>query len=362
RAAFVMDRLMRAMGLHGKSFLPMLVGFGCTVPAVYATRTLENEDDRKLTGFLVTFMSCGARLPVYVVIGSAFFGARSGSLIFAMYMLGIAVALFTGWMLKRTVYRNKPPQPFVMELPPYRAPRLMDVWRQTWERTSSFVRKAGTLILYTSVIIWLMMAIPANANGDFNDVAPEDSIFGVLSQAASPIFAPAGFGNWQATGSLVTGFVAKEVVIGTMSQIFVGGETSAEAAPAPDLLADVQGIVSSFAEASVLTVQEIVNIVPRTVNIVPGLNMPEADFLGLGAEEADTTALESNLTQLFTPLAAIAFTVFVLLYTPCMVTIAAMRQEFGMRFTLYQIAYTLLVAWVGAVVVYQGGMLLGLGA
>ncbi len=362
RAAFVMDRLMRSMGLHGKSFLPMLVGFGCTVPAVYATRTLENEDDRKLTGFLVTFMSCGARLPVYVVIGAAFFGARSGSLIFAMYMLGIGVALFTGWMLKRTVYRNKPPQPFVMELPPYRAPRLRDVWRQTWERTSSFVRKAGTLILFTSVIIWLMMAIPANANGAFNDVAPEDSVFGVLSNAASPVFAPAGFGNWQATGSLITGFVAKEVVVGTMSQIYVGEQDAAEAESAPDLLADLQGIASSFAEASLLTVQEIVNIVPRTVNIVPGINMPEADFLGAGGEEDDTTALEFALTQLFTPLAAVAFTVFVLLYTPCMVTVAAMRHEFGVRFTLYQIAYTLLVAWVGAVVVYQGGMLLGMGA
>ncbi len=363
RAAFVMDRVMRAIGLHGKSFLPMLVGFGCTVPAVYATRTLENEDDRKLTGFLVTFMSCGARLPVYVVIGTAFFGAQAGNLIFAMYLLGIAVALATGWALKRTVYRNKPPQPFVMELPPYRTPHLRDVWRQTWERTSAFVRKAGTIILATSVIIWLLMALPAGSTGSFNDVAPEDSLFGTMAEALSPIFAPTGFGNWQAAGSLVTGFIAKEVVVGTMSQIYVGEEDSPpeEAEPAPTFAEDVTFIGTSFAQAAVLTVQEMVNIIPRTVNIVPGVNMPEADFLGTGDEAEDTSALETALTQVFTPLAAVAFTVFVLLYTPCMVTVAAMRQEFGTRFMLYQIAYTFAVAWLGAVIVYQGGMLLGLG-
>lgn len=359
RAAFVMDRVMRAIGLHGKSFLPMLVGFGCTVPAVYATRTLENDDDRKLTGFLVTFMSCGARLPVYVVIGSAFFGASSGNLLFAMYLLGIAVALVTGWSLKRTVYRNKPPQPFVMELPPYRAPRLRDVWRQTWSRTSSFVRKAGTIILASSIVIWLLMAVPVNDQGSFNEVAPENSIFGSLSQVVSPVFAPAGFGEWQATGSLITGFVAKEVVIGTMSQIYVG--EAEEETVVPTVGEDLAFIGTSFVEASVLTAQEVVNIVPRTVNIVPGVTIPEANFLGTEAEEDDTTALESALTTVFTPLTAVAFTVFVLLYTPCMTTVAAMRHEFGLRFTLYQILFTLTVAWAGAVIVYQGGTLLGIG-
>jgi ferrous iron transport protein B len=362
RAAFVMDRVMRAMGLHGKSFLPMLVGFGCTVPAVYATRTLENDDDRRLTGFLVSFMSCGARLPVYVVIGAAFFGASSGNLIFGMYLLGIAVALATGWALKRTLYRNKPPQPFVMELPPYRAPRLRDVWRQTWERTSSFVRKAGTIILAMSIIIWLLMALPVNSSGSFNDVAPEDSVFGTVSQVTAPVFAPAGFGDWQATGSLITGFVAKEVVIGTMSQIFVGeAEAIDEVEVTPTFTEDLTGIGTSFVEASVLTVQEIVNIVPRTVNLIPLVNIPEADFLGAGGGAEDTTALESALTQVFTPLTAVAFTVFVLLYTPCMVTVAAMRHEFGTRFTLYQVAYTFAIAWLAAVIVFQVGTLLGFG-
>jgi ferrous iron transport protein B len=362
RAAFVMDRVMRSMGLHGKSFLPMLVGFGCTVPAVYATRTLENESDRKLTGFLVTFMSCGARLPVYVVIGAAFFGASAGNLIFGMYLLGILVALLTGWALKRTVYRNQPPPPFVMELPPYRVPRLRDVWKQTWERTGSFVRKAGTIILATSVVIWLLMAIPVDGESSFNDVAPQDSVFGTVSEAASPIFAPAGFGDWQATGSLVTGLVAKEVVIGTMSQIYVGDAAAEAPAEAPPtFFEDMAFIGTSFAEASVLTVQEVVNIVPRTVNLLPFVSIPEADFFGAGGAEDDTTALESALTQIFSPLAAVAFTVFVLLYTPCMATVAAMNHEFGRRFTMYQVAYTFVIAWIAAVIVYQTGSLLGIG-
>lgn len=362
RAAFVMDRVMRSMGLHGKSFLPMLVGFGCNVPAVYATRTLEHEDDRKLTGFLVSFMSCGARLPVYVVIGAAFFGAQSGNLIFAMYMLGIIVALLTGWAMKRTVFRNKPPQPFVMELPPYRVPRLRDVWRQTWERTSEFVRKAGTVILVTSIIIWLLLATPVNDQGSFNDVAAKDSLFGTVSHAIAPVFAPAGFDTWESAGALISGFVAKEIVVSTMSQIIVGeAEEDISDAPAPTFTDDLQTIGGGFVEASVLTVQEIINIVPRTVNIIPVFHMPEADFLGAAEEVEDTTVLESGLRNIFTPLSAVAFTVFVLLYTPCMVTVAAMRHEFGTRWALYQVVYMLIVAWIAAVIVYQGGRLLGLG-
>lgn len=364
RAAFVMDRLMRMLGLHGKSFLPMLVGFGCNVPAIYATRTLENESDRRLTGFLVTFMSCSARLPVYVIFGAAFFGAQAGNLIFAMYLLGIGVALVTGWMMKRTVYRNQPPPPFVMELPPYRAPHPRDVWRQTWERTSGFVRKAFTIIMATSIIVWLLMSMPANPAYRFNDVPVEESVFGAVSQAMAPVFAPAGFGNWQATGPLITGFVAKEVIVSTMNQIYIG-ETADDAPveePAPTFGEQVRFIGESFVTATVLTVQEIVNIVPRTVNIIPGVEMAEADFASSGDEEEDTSSLQSALTAVFTPLSAVAYTAFVLLYTPCMVTVAAARHEFGTRFSLLQVLYSVAIAWLVAVVIFQVGGLLGLGS
>lgn len=368
RAAFVMDRVMRWMGLHGKSFLPMIVGFGCTVPAVYATRTLENEKDRKLTGFLATFMSCGARLPVYVMIGTAFFGAAAGNLVFAMYMLGIAVALVVGFGFKHTVYRGQPPAPFVMELPPYRLPRGQDVLRQMWRRTRGFLRKAGTVIMGVSIVLWLLVAIPGRAGaGSFNAVAPQDSLFGRASSLLAPVFKPAGFGTWQAAGSLVTGFMAKEVVIATMSQIYVGEEEATAPAEPVDFPAELAASGLGFAKAAALTVQEIINIVPRTVNLLPFVNLPEVSFFNDAGEEEDTTGLQAALVQSFTAsagseragqVAAVAFSVFVLLYVPCMVAVSAMRQEFGARWMWTQIGFTLALAWIASVLVFQVGRLL----
>ncbi|MBN1200848.1 MAG: ferrous iron transport protein B [Anaerolineae bacterium] len=374
RAAFVMDRVMRLMGLHGKSFMPMMVGFGCTVPAVYATRALENEDDRKLTAFLTTFMSCGARLPVYVVFGAAFFGDKAGNLTFAMYVLGIATALFTGFVIKRIVYRNKPPQPFVLELPPYRLPTPTSVWLQVWENISEFLQKATTVILACSIVIWLLLALPINGDADsFNNVQPQDSVFGSLAGTIAPVFGPAGFDSWRTTGALISGFIAKEVVVGTMNQVYVGeaaSSTPGEADKTNPFRDDVGEIVTGFGDAVILTAQEIVNIVPRTVNIIPGVHIPEADWLNQQEEKVGSSRLEGALVAAFertagSPdkgrLAAVAFNVFVLLYVPCMTAVAAMRQEFGTRWMAYQIVYTAGIAWLAAVIVYQGGLLLGLG-
>jgi ferrous iron transport protein B len=369
RAAFVMDRVMRWMGLHGKSFLPMIVGFGCTVPAVYATRTLENEKDRKLTAFLATFMSCGARLPVYVVFGAAFFGTTSGNLVFAMYILGILVALATGIVMKNTIYRSQPPAPFVMELPPYRIPRPRDVWFQMWERTKGFLVKSGTVILGVSVALWLLMAIPAHQNtGSFNHVKAGDSLFGRISGLIAPVFKPAGFGSWQATGSLMTGILAKEVIISSMSQIYAIEDT-AESVITPTFGEDLVFVGTSFGRATLLTIQETINIVPRTVNLVPFVDIGEVDFFPSLNEQLDTTRLEGSLLRAFTftsgssklgPIAAVAFNVFVLLYVPCVSAISAMRQEFGSRWMWVQFAYTLLLAWGAAVVVFQVGKLITL--
>jgi ferrous iron transport protein B len=376
RSAFVMDRVMRAIGLHGKSFLPLVVGFGCNVPAIYATRTLEDEDDRKLTAFITTFISCGARLPVYVVFGAAFFGAKAGNLIFGLYLLGIAIALLTGLALKRTVYRHKPPQPFVLELPPYRMPTPRNVWRQVWQRTAQFLRNATTIILAASIVVWLMLALPVRGEGRFNQVNTADSLFGAVSRTVAPVFKPAGFASWETAGALITGFVAKEAVISTMSQIYVDetGDAEApsaeEAPPSPGFADDVQELIRSFGEAAILTVQETVNIVPRTVNLLPGIHLGLADWLDRGGDTEETTALQNALVVAFTrvagsagrgQLAAVAFNVFVLLYVPCMATVAAMRHEFGTRWVLYQASYALLVAWLAATLVYQGGLLLGIG-
>jgi len=343
----VMDRLMHAVGLHGKSFLPMLVGFGCTVPGIYATRTLENEDDRKLTGFLVPMMSCGARLPVYAVFAAAFFPGNPGRFIFSMYLVGIVLAILTGVVMKRVLYKNKPPAPFVMELPPYRMPTLRGVWTHMWERSAIFIKRAATIILATSVIIWFLLAIPVRGGGSFADANVDDSAFAGVSRVIAPIFTPAGFGNWKASGSLVTGFVAKEVVVGTMSQIYVGGEEEVEAAQPTTFFQDLGDTVVSFWEATVDTVK-------AAVSIIPGV-----DLMG-GEEEEEDTALMEALQANFTPLKAVAFNVFVLLYIPCMVAVAAQKQEYGVKWTLFNAAYLTALGWVVAVVVYQGGRLLGL--
>jgi ferrous iron transport protein B len=363
RAAFVMDRVMRWMGLHGKSFLPMIVGFGCTVPAVYATRTLDNERDRKLTGFLATFMSCGARLPVYVVFGAAFFGAASGSLVFSMYLLGIAVALLVGFGFKHTVYRGMAPAPFVMELPPYRLPRAADVWRQMWERTRGFLIKASTIILLVSAVLWLLMAIPAPGAGSFDQVPPQDSLFGVVSGFIAPVFIPAGFGSWEAAGSLMTGFVAKEVVVGTMNQIYAVEEEPAISQQDSSVLGEIFQAALRFGKATLLTVQEIFNIIPRTINLIPFVDLGEFQFFGPDQELTSTT-LENALVRSFSVtagsvpaglVAAVAFNVFVLLYVPCVAAVSAMRQEFGWRWMWAQILFTLGLAWTAAVLVFQVG-------
>ncbi len=362
RAAFLMDRFMSLLGMHGKSFLPLIVGFGCTVPAIYATRTLDNEQDRKITAFLTTFMSCGARLPVYVIFGAAFFGSQSGNLIFGMYLLGIFIAVLTNLLLTKIVYKEKPIAPFVMELPPYRVPSPKSVWLNMWQRTAAFIQKAGTTILAASVAIWLLLAIPVQSGG-FADVEPKDSAYGSVSEVMSPLFAPAGFGEWQASGSLISGIVAKEVIVSSMTQVYVGpdDETQTEVEETPTLAEDAEFVVTSFGESTILTTQEFINIAPRTINLLPGVEMGEVQLINQDAGAQDNSALETELRDHFSPLAAVTFSIFVLLYVPCMTSIGAMRHEFGTRWMWIQIFYTFGVAWLTAVIVYQGGMLLGWG-
>ena len=343
RAAFVMDRLMHALGLHGKSFLPMLVGFGCTVPAIYATRTLENEDDRLLTGLLVPMMSCGARLPVYAIFAAAFFPDNPGRFIFGLYLTGIALAILSGVILKRTLFKDKPPAPFVLELPPYRLPTLKGVLIHMWERTSVFLRKAATIILAVSITLWFLMNIPWGVENT------RDSLFGQASAAVAPLLAPAGFGDWEAAGSLVTGFVAKEVVVGTMSQIYVGGAEEEEAAEPTTFFQDVGEIVVGFVDATVDTIK-------GTISLIPGV-----DLMGEEEAEEEDTELITALQAAFTPLSAVGFNVFVLLYVPCMVAVAAQRQEYGTKWMLFSAVYLTGLGWVAAVLIYQVGRLLAFG-
>jgi ferrous iron transport protein B len=262
-------------------------------------------------------------------------------------------------LFTKVIYRNKPVPPFVMELPPYRAPNVRIIMRSVIDRTSAFVRKAGTIILSVSIVVWLLLAIPAQPGvGSIGNVAPSDSIFGTVSRTLAPVFAPAGFGTWQASGALVTGILAKEVVVSTLSQTYVGTEETHEERAAPtSFFEDLGEIATSFAQSTVLTGQEIVNIIPRTLNIIPVLHLPELNVYGSAEEEAEPTALEAALAESFTPLAAVAFCVFILLYVPCMTAVTAMRHEFGTRWMLLQSGYALGVAWLAATLVYQVGHL-----
>ena len=353
RAAFVMDRLMHALGLHGKSFLPMIVGFGCTVPALMATRTLDNEKDRILTGLLVPFMSCGARLPVYVLLASIFFPHNSGMVVFWIYVLGIVMAILIGLLLKNTLFKSKEQSPFVLELPPYRVPTLKGIWFHTWERTSAFVQKAWSLILVTSVIIWLLLALPVTGGNTFADVPVEGSAFAAMSKGISPAFEPLGFGEWEMSGSLVTGFVAKEVVVSTMMQVY-DVEEAEESAESTTFFQDLGQILTSFFGAVWDTI--------RSIPLIIGIDVFD------GEEEAEPTALMQAVEGSFNEssgghgaLASVSYMAFVLLYTPCMVAVAAERKELGSKWTWFSVIGQLVVAWLVSFVIFQGGLLLGIG-
>jgi ferrous iron transport protein B len=341
RVAFVMDKVMSFMGLHGKSFIPLILGFGCAVPAVYATRTLESRRDRIATGLLVPLMSCSARLPVYVVFGLAFFPRQADILITSMYVLGLVVAGLVSWVFSRTLFKPTANATFILELPPYRLPTWRGLLTHTWEKTKEFVYKAGTVIFAVAVVLWLLMNLPWGVEHQ------RHSYFGKASATVAPIFAPAGFGNWEAAGSLVTGFIAKEVVVSTMSQIYVGeeGEESLEPTTFGE---DLGQIIASFGLATVDSVKTL-------LSLVPGIDLMGAE------EEAADTALGTALQSVYTPLAALAFVIFVLIYTPCVATLGAIKAEFGWRWAGVSAAYQLLLAWLVATLVYQGGQFLGWG-
>lgn len=341
RAAFVMDRFMRVVGLHGKSFIPMILGFGCAVPAVYATRTIASRRDRILTALLVPLMSCSARLPVYVVFGLAFFGARAGTVIWAMYALGIVVAMVAGMVFTRTILKPDVSSAFVLELPPYRQPALKSVLIHMWENTREFVRKAGTTILFASLVMWLLLNLPWGVENQ------RDSYFGKVSGVIAPVFTPLGFGSWETGGALVTGFMAKEIVVSTMSQIYLGDE-EAQASEPKTVGEDLIGIGRGFMDATVRSGRIL-------LSIIPGVNLMIDDAQG------EDTALSLALQKQFTPLSAMAFLVFVLLYVPCVATLGAIKHEFGMSWAVTSAVYQTVVAWVAALVVYQGGRLFGLG-
>lgn len=342
RAAFLMDKIMHLIGLHGKSFIPMLMGFGCNVPAIMASRTLESEKDRTLTILITPFMSCSARLPVYIILAGAFFGAKAGTVIFGIYLLGIILSIITGRLFRSTLLRGAD-APFVMELPPYRIPMIKSLLIHMWDRSKIFLKKMGGYILAGSVVVWTLTAFPLNISYSKNydleieqvktyfqteiesaqesDKAlltqkreaaiselltekkaekAEKSYMGRIGKIIAPIFSPIGI-DWRGSVALLTGFVAKEIVVSTMGILYAADEKD------------------------------------------------------------DSEALKNALLSSgMTPIAALAMMVFVLLYMPCLATLAAIRRETAsLKWMIFSISYSTLLAWGLAFLVYQGGTMIG---
>lgn len=307
RAAVVADRWMRTMGLPGKAFLPLIVGFGCNVPAVSATRVLATPRQRILTALLVPFTSCSARLTVYVLLATIFFPRYAGTVVFGMYVLSIVLVVVIGLLLKKTLWRAMGAEPLMMDLPPYQRPTLRLISMVTWVRLKGFLRTASGIIVATVIVVWTLQAWPVRGSGSFGDTPVEDSAYAVVSEAVTPVFEPTGFAAWQTTGALVTGFVAKEAVISSWAQTYA--------------VAD------------------------------PGATGDDTQ-LGAKITEAFSESSGGHVVP-----AVLAFMVFLLAYTPCVATLAAQKREIGLRWTLFGIGLQLSVAWLLAVAVFQLGRL-----
>jgi ferrous iron transport protein B len=301
RAAVVTDRLMGRLGLPGRAFLPLVVGFGCNVPAIAATRVLGSPQQRILTSLLVPFTSCTARLTVYVMLGTVFFGEWAGTAVFLMYLTSIALVIGVGFLLRTTLWRTMGAEPLILDLPPYQVPTVRLTLAVAWVRLRGFLQTASGIIVVTVVAVWLVQQIPVGF-GAFGEVAVGDSLYGALAKAVTPLFAPTGFAQWETVSALLVGFVAKEAVLSSWAQTY-----------------------SAVDDAAL------------------------SDQLRLAFETSSSGH----------PLAAVAaFFVFLLAYTPCVATLAAQWRELGAKWTAVGFAMQLVVAYTLAVAVFQIGRVL----
>ncbi len=300
RAAFIVDRVMHRVGLHGKSFIPYLIGFGCGVPAIMATRTLENRRDRLVTILTIPFMSCSARLPSYLLLVAAFFTAKQGLILMSIYLVGIIVAGITAIVLSKTLLKHDKTQ-FVMELPPYRKPTARNATIHMWSKGKQYLQKMGTIILAASIIVWALGYFPRH-EGQTPQEQIENSFMGQMGKAIEPVVAPLGF-NWQMGVSVLTGAAAKEIVVSTMGVLYTG-EADADEESAP-------------------------------------------------LKEKLQTATKPDGSHVFNPVVAYSFMLFILLYFPCIAALAAIKREAGTKWMVFEIFYTTGVAWLISFIFYQ---------
>lgn len=339
RAAFVIDRFMRALGLPGKAFVPMIVGFGCNVPAVMGARTLENRRDRILTIMMTPFMSCGARLAIFAVFTTAFFPQGGQNVIFALYLLGIGMAMLTGFLLRKTVLKGEP-SPLVMELPPYHVPHFKTIMLLAWQRLRAFVYRAGRLIVPICILIGALNALNIDGSINMGD-ADSHSLLSVIGRFATPLFAPMGIqpDNWPATVGLVTGVLAKEVVVGTLNTLYsqVGQLAHATSAGGFDLMAGLSQAVQSIPQ----NLSQLGGVFGNPVLAQAPISAVNQGVYGLMYQQFDGQ------------IGAFAYLMFVLLYFPCISTMAVMMRELNRGWSLFSGAWMTGVAYGASVFFYQ---------
>ncbi len=351
RAAFVMDRFMRFVGLPGKAFIPMLVGFGCNVPAIMATRTLENNRDRILTILMNPFMSCGARLPVYVLFATVFFPHNGGLVVFAIYMTGILLAVLSGLLFKKTILKGET-STFVMELPPYHIPTFNGIMMHTWEKLKSFIVRAGKVIIIVVIVISFLNAI--GTDGSFGNEDSENSLLSSIGKSITPIFQPMGISeeNWPATVGLFTGIFAKEAVVGTLDNLYASLSDKGDEVEEDFNFWD--GIIESFNSVG---------------DGISGIGGAFKDPIGVAIEEdlgdLETQADEQEVSvNTFSEMkkrfgnskAAFAYLLFILIYMPCVAAIAAVYRETNIKWTLFSVLYLTVLAWIVSTLFYQISM------
>ena len=298
RAAFIMDKVMHRIGLHGKSFIPMVMGFGCNVPAIMASRTIESRSSRLITVMITPFMSCSARLPIYIIFAGAFFPGYAGLVLFGLYVVGILMAVVTAKLMRKFMFKVDE-TPFVMELPPYRVPTLKSTLIHMWDKCAQYLRKMGGLILVASLVVWFLSYYPRSEEGATKAQHYENSYLGRVGKACEPIFEPLGF-NWKSNVALLSGVAAKEIVVSTLGVLYADGD---------EVVADGEGEVTLRHRL-----------------------MASGDF---------NTA------------SALAFLLFILIYFPCIATIMAIRSELGWKWAVGSIIYSTGVAWIVAYAVYN---------
>ena len=367
RAAFVMDRAMRAIGLPGKSFVPLIVGFGCNVPAIMATRTLENPRDRILTALMAPFMSCGARLPVFALFAAAFFPVNGQNVVFGLYLLGLAFAVLTGLVLKKTLLGGTMSN-FVMELPPYHLPTLRTVVTQAWQRLREFIFRAGQVIVPVVMVLSFFNAL--GTDGSFGKENSRDSVLAAASQGIVPLFRPMGLTdeNWPAAVGLFTGIFAKEAVVGTLNTLYAqaaaqdaaedareGADPSGDAADPEEAKAEAQTGLGDALLAAVATIP--LNLAAAIDHFADplGLDISYVSDAAAAAEELKVAGgvFGAMIARFDGVAGALAYMVLILLYTPCVAALGTIRHEAGAGWTLFGTVWTTVLGYLAATSVYQ---------